>query len=98
MRKGIGKKQGAMVQVQLTEDKAPFKFNQDFLDCMADEPTANDFFKTLTPSHQRYFSKWIDEAKTDPTRTKRIAQAVSALSQKMGYAEMIRSHQKKNQL
>jgi hypothetical protein len=98
MRKGIGKKHGAMLQVQLTEDKAPFQFNQDFIECLSDEPIANHFFETLTPSHQRYFSKWIDEAKTETTRTKRMAQAVSALAQKLGYSEMIRSQQKKNQL
>jgi hypothetical protein len=96
MRKGIGKRYGAMVKVQLEEDKAPFKFNKDFMDCLADEPAANEFFQTLTGSHQRYFSKWIDSAKTIETKAKRIAQAVTALSRKMGYPGMIRSNQKKN--
>jgi hypothetical protein len=94
MRKAIGKRHGAMVKVQLEEDKKPFQFNKDFIECLSDEPTASQFFKTLSGSHQRYFSKWIDSAKTEPTRVKRIAQAVSALSKKMGYPEMIRS--KKN--
>jgi uncharacterized protein YdeI (YjbR/CyaY-like superfamily) len=91
MRKAIGKRHGAMVKVQLEEDTKPFQFNKDFMDCLKDEPTAGQFFKTLPGSHQRYFSKWIDSAKTEPTRVKRIAQAVSALSKNMGYAEMIRS-------
>jgi hypothetical protein len=81
MRKAIGKRHGAMVKVQLEEDKKPFQFNKDFMDC-------------LPGSHQRYFSKWIDSAKTEPTRVKRIALAVSALSKKWGYAEMIRSQKK----
>lgn len=96
MRKAIGKRHGAMVTVQLTEDRSEFVFNKDFIDCLADEPSAGDFFKTLPGSQQRYFSKWIDDAKTEQTRTKRIAQAVTALSKKQGYAEMIRSNQKKN--
>lgn len=96
MRKAIGKRHGALVTVQLTEDKSEFVFNKDFLDCLADEPAAGDFFKTLPGSHQRYFSKWIDDAKTEQTKTKRIVQAVTALSKKQGYAEMIRSGQKKN--
>jgi hypothetical protein len=96
MRKGIGKRYGAMVKVQLEEDKKPFQFNKDFMDCLGDEPVAIEFFKTLAGSHQRYFSKWIDDARTEPTRTKRIAQAVTALSRKMGYPEMIRSMNKKN--
>jgi hypothetical protein len=98
MRKGIGKRHGAMVKVQLEEDKKDFVFNKDFMECLADEPAAHTFFKTLTGSHQRYFSKWIDSAKTVETKTKRIAQAVTALSKKMGYPEMIRSNNKKNLL
>jgi hypothetical protein len=94
MRKGIGKKKGAMVNVKLEEDKKEFQFNKDFMDCMADEPAAIDFFKSLPGSHQKYFSKWIDSAKTEATKTKRIAWAVTALAKKQGYAEMLRSHQK----
>lgn len=94
MRKAIGKGHGATVTVQLTEDKSAFVFNKDFMDCLSDEPAAGDFFNTLPGSHQRYFSKWIDDAKTEQTRTKRIVQAVTALSKKQGYAEMIRSNRK----
>jgi hypothetical protein len=94
MRKGIGKRHGAMLDVQLEEDKKPFQLNKDFLDCLADEPKAIEFFKILAPGHQRYFSKWIDDAKTEPTRTKRIGQAVTALSNHFGYGEMIRSLKK----
>ncbi|MDP4264065.1 MAG: YdeI/OmpD-associated family protein [Bacteroidota bacterium] len=98
MRKGIGKKKGAMVKVKLEEDKKAFQFNKDFIECLGDEPAAMDFFKTLPGSHQRYFSKWIDGAKTEPTKTKRIAWAITALSKKQGYGEMLRSHQKKDLL
>jgi len=94
MRKGLGKKKGAMVKVKLQEDKKEFVFNKDFIDCLADEPAAKAFFNTLPGSHQRYFSKWIDSAKTEQTKTKRIAWAVTALSKKQGYNEMIRSHKK----
>jgi hypothetical protein len=95
IRKAIGKKYGATVKVQLTEDKSEFIFNKDFMECLNDEPAAKNFFQSLTGSHQRYFSKWIDEAKTEPTRTKRIAMSVNALAKKWGYGEMIRSSQGK---
>jgi Domain of unknown function (DUF1905)/Bacteriocin-protection, YdeI or OmpD-Associated len=98
MRKAIGKKKGAMIRVKLQEDKKEFQFNKDFVECLADEPAAQAFFKTLPGSHQRYFSKWIDSAKTEPTKTKRIGWAVTALAKKQGYPEMIRSHNKKNLL
>ena len=98
LRKAIGKRHGAMVKVQLEADDSPFIFNADFMDCLNDEPEAIKFFQTLAGSHQRYFSKWIDDAKTEPTKTKRIAIAVTALSKKQGYPEMLRSQQKKNLL
>lgn len=91
MRKAIAKKEGAMLNVQLTEDKSDFIFNADFMECLADEPAAQTFFLSLTGSHQRYFSKWIDSAKTDPTKTKRIAMAVNALAKGWGYPEMIKA-------
>jgi Domain of unknown function (DUF1905)/Bacteriocin-protection, YdeI or OmpD-Associated len=91
MRKAIGKKEGAMLEVQLTEDKSDFVFNADFMECLKDEPAADKYFQSLTGSHQRYFSKWIDSAKTDATRTKRIAMAVNALARGWGYPEMIRN-------
>src|ERR1044071_8721915 len=34
MRKGIGKRKGAMVKVQLQEDKAEIKLNADLLTCL----------------------------------------------------------------
>ena len=94
MRKAIGKRHGAMVDVQLTEDKSEFVFNSDLMDCLNDEPGAFNFFKTLSGSHQRYFSKWIDSAKTEQTKAKRIAQAVNALAKNLGYPEMLRELKK----
>ncbi len=96
MRKGIGKKQGASVQVMLEEDKSAFKFSSDFIECLKDEPKALAHFNSLAGSHQKYFSKWIDSAKTIDTKAKRIAMAVKALAQKMGYAEMLRANKKSN--
>lgn len=95
MRKGIHKRHGAMLKVQLQEDEKPFQFNKDFVECLTDEPGAKSFFGTLPGSHQRYFSKWIDDAKTEPTRVKRITMAVNALSKKWGYPQMLRAAQGK---
>ena len=94
IRKGIGKRHGAMVKVQLEPDESPFVFNEDFLSCLDDEPAAKEFFQTLTGSHQRYFSKWIDDAKTETTRANRIARAINALARKWGYPEMLREGKK----
>jgi hypothetical protein len=94
MRKGIGKRKGATVKVKLEEDKKEFQMNKDFMQCLADEPAALASFNSLAGSHQRYFSKWIDDAKTVETKAKRIAWAVTGLSKKQSFGEMLRSNQK----
>ncbi|MFN0275789.1 MAG: YdeI/OmpD-associated family protein [Chitinophagales bacterium] len=94
MRKALGKRAGYMVELQLSYDASDFRFNTDFIECLSNEPKAKVFYKTLTGSHQKYFSKWIDSAKTDHTKAKRIAMAIKALSVKMGYPEMIRANVK----
>jgi hypothetical protein len=92
MRKVIGKKLGDKLNVSLEADDSEFTFSQDFIDCLQDDPMAYNFFQTLSGSHQKYFSKWIDSAKTSFTKTKRIVMAVTALSKKQGYPEMIRAN------
>jgi hypothetical protein len=94
MRKGTGKKHGDKVKVVLEPDESKFVMNADFVACLKDDPIANAFFKTLPAGHQRYFSKWIDSAKTTHTKTKRIVMAVNALARKMGFPEMLREEKR----
>ena len=90
IRKGIKKNKGAMVKVQLMPDK-PYELLPELMECLGDEPKALDFFNSLPKSHKNYFSKWIESAKTEDTKDKRIAMTVDAASKKWGYAEMIRA-------
>ena len=94
MRKGIRKQKGAELEVRLTVDTSPLQLNADLLDCLQDEPTALQTFQQLTKGHQAYFSKWIDSAKTEATKARRIAMAVNALAKGWGYPEMIRAAKK----
>ena len=96
MRKGIGKRQGAALKVQLDEDKKGYQLNKDFMECLQDEPKALNVFQGMPKSYQNYYSKWIESARTEPTKTKRIALAVSSLAKWMSFPEMLRSQQKKN--
>jgi Domain of unknown function (DUF1905)/Bacteriocin-protection, YdeI or OmpD-Associated len=98
VRRAIAKRQGASVEVKIAADNSAFQINKDFMECLNDEPAALQHFNSLAGSHQRYFSKWIDGAKTEPTKAKRIAMAVTALARKMGYPEMIREETAKNKL
>jgi hypothetical protein len=96
IRKKIGKNKGAMLQVQLTVDKNPNPVaSPAFTECLNDDPKALAFFNTLPKSHRDYFMKWIESAKTEATKVKRIAQSINALALKQGYGEMIRSLQAK---
>jgi hypothetical protein len=96
VRKALGKRKGAKLNVQLTADDAPFEFNAELIACLEDEPKAKAFFyNKLSPSEQKYFSKWIDSAKTDPTKAKRIAQAIDAFCKGLTYGPMIRALQGK---
>ena len=94
MRKGTGKRKGAMLKVQLQAETKVKPLDTTLLDCLTDEPKALKYFQSLTPGHQRYFSNWIESAKTEETRAKRIAQSITALAKGLGYGEMIRSHKK----
>jgi hypothetical protein len=98
MRKAIRKRKGASVTVTLQADDAPLKLNEDFMLCLNDEPAAIKHFNSLAGSHRNYFSKWVESAKTEQTKTKRIAMAVSALSRGLGYPEMLREQKAKKDL
>lgn len=93
MRKAIRKTKGAKIQVQLNLDKEEPKPPAVFFECLQDEPQALDFFNSLSKSHQNYFSNWINAAKTEATRTSRIAKAISALAKKHHYGLMLRALQ-----
>lgn len=94
VRRALRKQKGATVKVFLEPDDNEVKPNIVFLDCLADEPRALAFFNTLAKSHKRYFANWIDSAKTESTRTRRIANAVNALAKGHGFGEMMRDLKK----
>ncbi|MDB5010423.1 MAG: hypothetical protein JWQ06_1212 [Mucilaginibacter sp.] len=95
IRKALHKNVGAMLQVRIEEDK-DFKIEvpDDLQECFEFEPEALDFFNSLAKSHREYFIKWIDSAKTNETRAKRIVNTVNAMLRKWNYGQMIRTMKK----
>jgi DNA-directed RNA polymerase subunit L len=91
IRKAIAKKEGAQLAVQLELAKEKYQLNNSLVNCLKEVPEASAAFYKMPPSHQNYYSKWIESAKTEPTREKRIIMTVTALAKGMSYAEMIRS-------
>lgn len=98
IRKKIKKRKGDKVMVKLAADEKGYQINQDFIECLKDEPKSLEQFNKLPGSHKNYFSKWIESAKTEPTKAKRIAQAVKALSHGQHYGEMLRELKKEKDI
>jgi uncharacterized protein YdeI (YjbR/CyaY-like superfamily) len=82
---------GAELMVQIEVDEAPVLPSADLIACLKDEPAGLDFFYKMPKSHQNYFTKWIESAKTDATKAKRIAQAVNAMVKGYNFGEMVRA-------
>ncbi|MDQ3537154.1 MAG: YdeI/OmpD-associated family protein [Bacteroidota bacterium] len=96
IRKKIRKGNGDTLKICLEVDNKEKPLSEELLICLADEPLALEFFRSLPKGHQRYFSNWIESSKTATTKTKRIAQAVNALALHLGFGEMIRMNKKNN--
>jgi hypothetical protein len=90
IRKKIRKIEGAKLVVDIEHDTSEYQLDVDFVECLEDEPKAKKYFFSQPKSHQNYFSKWIEAAKTNETKTKRITKAINALARNMNYAEMLR--------
>ncbi|MBL7703297.1 MAG: DUF1905 domain-containing protein [Ferruginibacter sp.] len=90
IRKGIGKRKGATVKVQFELDHSPILPPSELLECLQDEPEALKYFNSLPQGHRNYFTKWIENAKTEPTKTKRIALVIKTMIRKMDFGTMLR--------
>ena len=96
LQKKLAKRKGATINLKISEDK-DFKIEMpdDLKQCLEDSQGALNQFYTLPKSHQNYYFNWINSAKTDATRVKRIAQTIGAMEMKMTYNEMIRFNKSK---
>jgi hypothetical protein len=96
IRKSIRKGRGAMLRVRLEFD-ADYKVEmpEDLQECFEFErPEAFEFFSGLAKSHQGYFIKWVNDAKTEQTRANRIANTINAAVRRMDYGMMLREQKK----
>src|SRR5258708_25381945 len=58
IRRSIGKKHGDRIAVEMHLDKRKLTPSRDLMACLAEDPKAMTFFKSLPGYHQNYFSKW----------------------------------------
>lgn len=92
LRKTLGKKMGDKLTVEMELDERPVEISPALMKCLKDEPESLKFFKSLPGSHQRYYGRWIDDAKTMETKARRIAMALKAFSKQQGFNEMMREN------
>lgn len=92
LRKQLKKEAGASVELWIEEDKT-FKIEmpEDLEICLTDGEGLLEHFLKQPRSHQNYFIKWINEAKTEVTRTKRLTMTVNAMEKGLDYGAMIRA-------
>ncbi len=91
IRKGIGKRKGAQLNVLLEADDSAIAISEDLLACLENEPKAQEHFNQLHKGEQNYFSKWIDSAKTAATKEKRILFALKAFSLGLRFGPAMRA-------
>ncbi|QNR86106.1 DUF1905 domain-containing protein [Pedobacter riviphilus] len=96
VRKKLRKEAGAAVELYLEEDK-DFKIEmpEDLEICLSEEEHLIENFLKQPKSHQNYYINWINQAKTEPTRTKRIVMTVKAMDKGQDFGAMIRESQGK---
>ena len=97
IRKAIRKQKGDVVKVIMQVDLKEIRPPAELIECLQDEPAALEFYNSLPQGHRNYFTKWIDSAKTEGTKAKRIAATVNAMVFKWDYGQMIRSMKRQDE-
>lgn len=84
VRDAIGKTYGDTVRVVMEVDEEPrvAEVPEDLAKILAGNEAAKKAFEKLSYSHKREYVQWINEAKKDETRQRRIAKAIEKLLEK----------------
>lgn len=80
IRKKIKKQEGDTVHIILYPDNEPMEIPDEFATCLKDEPAADQFFKSLSESEQKFYIEWIYSAKKEETKISRMAKAIDRLA------------------
>lgn len=80
----IGKQRGNTVHVTVELDSGPnwLALPQDLLDQLKLTPELEDFVNSLSNYHKKEYVEWINSAKKEETRTKRIKKTIEILKSK----------------
>ena len=91
IRKQLKKDMGGVLELALEEDTT-FKIEvpEDLEVCLSDEPHLLKNFLKQPKSHQNWYINWLNSAKTEATRTKRIVMIVLAMDMDWDFGTMMR--------
>ncbi len=90
LRKQLNIRSGDDIIVKLALDSSVYQLNELLVECLKDDPIAMDFFYKMPRSHQNYYSKWIEQAKTEKAISNRITKTIIGLHQKLSFADTIK--------
>jgi hypothetical protein len=79
IRKKINKSEGDWVHVILYPDNEPLEIPDEMLLCLADEPRALTFFKSLSEGEQKNYIQHIYSAKNEDIKIDRLAKTINKL-------------------
>jgi hypothetical protein len=81
VRQEAGVEAGDSVEVRLELDSAPREVTlpKALASALAEDSEARAAFDRLAYTHRKEYTRWIDEAKRDETRKRRVAQAIEML-------------------
>jgi len=94
MRKKLRKNEGAMLSVKFEVDESSGLFSKELMDCLNEDKEALKQFLSQLKSHQNYFHRYVETAKTAATKAGRIVNTINAMHRKQNFGEMIRSLKK----
>jgi len=84
IREKIGKTVGDIVNVEVEEDTKPrvVSVPKDLQKLLNENPTEKTFFQSLSYTHQKEYVQWIEGAKREETRLRRLNKTIEMLKEK----------------
>jgi bifunctional DNA-binding transcriptional regulator/antitoxin component of YhaV-PrlF toxin-antitoxin module len=83
IRAAIGKQPGDTVRVTVEADAAPREVEvpADLADALAAHPEAGERFGRMSYTHRKEYVAWIEEARKEETRARRVEKAVGMIAE-----------------
>lgn len=81
VREAAGVEAGDVAEVELELDRAPREVEvpEALAEALAEDPTAAAAFEGLAYTHRKEYARWVQEAKRDETRERRVSRTLQML-------------------